>query len=93
MKKTYHIVDREEQKAAAAVEQFAKSNGQLLLPLPELVTQARVAVDEVINSVGRKTLETILLLSAEQIAGERTPGKASGDIRWHGTQKRARSSG
>lgn len=86
MKKTYHIVDREEQNAAAAVEQFAKSNGQLLLPLLELVTQARVAVDEVINSVGRKTIETILLLSAEQIAGERTPGKPSGDIRWHGSQ-------
>lgn len=86
MKKTYHIVNREEQTAAAAVEQFAKSNGQFLLPLLELVTQARVAVDEVISSVGRKTIETILLLSAEQMAGARTPGKKSGDIRWHGTQ-------
>lgn len=86
MKKTYHIVDRNEQSAAAAVEQFAKSNGQFLLPLLELVTQARVAVDEVIDSVGRKTIETILLLSAEQVAGARTPGKASGEIRWHGTQ-------
>lgn len=26
------------------------------------------------------------MLSAEQVAGERTPGKASGDIRHHGTQ-------
>jgi len=86
VKKTYHIVNREEQTAAAAVEQFAKSNGQFLLPLLELVTQARVAVDEVISSVGRKTIETILLLSAEQVAGARTPGKQSGDIRWHGTQ-------
>ena len=85
-KKTYHIVNRDEQSAAAAVEQFAKSNGQFLLPLLELVTQARVAVDEVIGSVGRKTIETILLLSAEQVAGARTPGKSSGEIRWHGTQ-------
>ena len=87
MKKTYHIVNREEKTAAASIEQFAKSNGQLLLPLIELIAEARIAVDEVIGSVGRKTIETILMLSAEQIAGAQTPGKASGDIRWHGSQK------
>ena len=54
MKKTYHIVSREEKTAAASIEQFAKSNGQFLLPLVELVTQARIAVDEVITSIGRK---------------------------------------
>jgi putative transposase len=55
--------------------------------LVELITQARLAVDEVIDSIGRQTIETILSLSAEQIAGPRTPGKSSGDIRWHGSQK------
>src|SRR2546430_4440311 len=69
VKKTYHIVNREEETAVASLEQFAKSNGQLLLPLIELITEARIAVDEVISSVGRKTIETILMLSAEQIAG------------------------
>jgi putative transposase len=87
VKKTYHIVNREEKAASASIEQFAKSNGQFLLPLVELITQARVAVDEVISSVGRKTLETILQLSAEEIAGPRTPGKVSGEICWHGTQE------
>lgn len=87
MKKPYHIVNREEKSAAAAIEQFAKSNGQLLLPLIELITQARIAVDEVIGSIGRKTIETILMLSAEEVAGARTPGKSSGDIRWHGSQE------
>lgn len=86
MKKTYHIVDRDAQSAAETLEQFAKANGQLLLPLVELITQARVAIDEVIGSVGRQTIETILMLSAQQVAGERTPGKASGDVRWHGSQ-------
>ena len=69
------------------MEEFAKANGQILLPLVELITQARLAVDEVIDSIGRQTIETILSLSAEQIAGPRTPGKSSGDIRWHGSQK------
>ena len=39
-----------------------------------------------IDRIGRQTIETILSLSAEQIAGPRTPGKSSGDIRWHGSQ-------
>lgn len=86
MKKPYHIVSREEKSASAAVEEFAKANGQILLPLVELITQARIAVDELIDSVGRRTIETILSLSAEEVAGPRTPGKSSGEIRWHGSQ-------
>jgi putative transposase len=86
VKKPYHIVSREEKSASASLEEFAKANGQMLLPLVELITQARVAVDEVIDSIGRRTIETILRLSAEQVAGARRPGKSSGDIRWHGSQ-------
>jgi putative transposase len=86
VKKTYHMVDREAAAAVARVEEFAKANGQILLPLVEMVTQARMAVDEVIDRIGRQTIETILSLSAEQVAGPRTPGKSSGDIRWHGSQ-------
>ncbi len=86
MKQTYHIVRREARASAAIVEEFARANGQFLLPLVELITEARVAVDRVIDEVGRKTIETILRLSAEQIAGPRTPGKTSGEILWHGSQ-------
>lgn len=86
MKKPYHIVSRESKTAASALEEFARANGQILLPLAELVSQARIAVDEVISTVGRQTIETILELSAQELAGARTPGKASGDIRWHGSQ-------
>ncbi len=39
-----------------------------------------------IYEIGHQTLEQILLLSAEQLAGARTPGKASGEIRHHGSQ-------
>jgi putative transposase len=86
VKKTYHIISREEKTAAAAIEEFAKANGQLLLPLVELITRARIAVDEVIGAVGRQTIETILTLSATEVAGPRTPGKPSGEILWHGSQ-------
>jgi putative transposase len=87
VKKPYHIVSRDAETASATLEEFAKANGQILLPLVELITQARLAVDEVIDNIGRQTIETILNLSAEQVAGARTPGKSSGDIRWHGSQQ------
>jgi len=87
VKKPYHIVNRESESAAACLQEFTKANGQILLPLVELITQARLAVDEVIDNIGRQTIETILNLSAEEVAGPRTPGKSSGEIRWHGWQK------
>ena len=59
----------------------------MLLPLVDLITEARLAVDEVIDRAGRGLIETILTLSAEQVAGAKTPGKASGEVRWHGRQK------
>ncbi len=43
-------------------------------------------MDTVIEQVSKQTLETILQLSTEQLAGVRTPGRASGEIRWHGRQ-------
>ena len=86
MKKPYHIVNRDAQSASITIEQFAQANGQILLPLVELVTQARLTVDEVIQQMGRQTIEVILELSAQEIAGSRTPGKASGEVRWHGSQ-------
>lgn len=82
----YHVVDMNARQAEASLAEFCRANGQVLLPLVELVQEARVAVDTVIDQLGRKTVETILVLSAEQVAGPKTPGKASGGIRWHGTQ-------
>jgi len=69
------------------VAAFCRTNGQVLLPLVELVTQARLAVDTVIEELSQQTVETILELSAEQVAGARTPGKVSGETRWHGRQR------
>ena len=85
VKKPYQI-SKADARASAAVEQFTKANGQFLLPLVELIADARLAVDAVIDHVGRRMIETILDLSAQEVAGARTPGKPSGDVRWHGGQ-------
>ena len=81
MKKTYHIVTRAAKEAAAVVEQFCQANGQILLPLVNLIESASQVVENVIHEIQIQTLETILTLSAEQLAGARTPGKAKGEIR------------
>ena len=52
----------------------------------DLIETAQTAVDDVIDVVGRSTIEAILLLSARQVAGNQHKGKAAGDIRWHGSQ-------
>ena len=86
MNKTYHIVTRAEKESAEVIEQFFQTNGQMLLPIVNLLESASQVVETVIHEIGVQTLEMVLRLSAEQVAGQRTPGKASGEVRWHGTQ-------
>lgn len=86
MKKPYQIVTRAAKESAAVVEQFCQSNGQMLLPIVSLIESASQVVESVIHEIQIHALETIFTLSAEQIAGSRTPGKPSGEVRWHGRQ-------
>jgi len=86
VKKTYHIVTRAARESAAVIEQFCQTNGQILLPIVNLIQNASQVVEHVIHEIGHQMLEQILVLSAEQVAGARTPGKAKGDIRYHGSQ-------
>jgi len=86
VKRPYHLVTRAARESAAVIEQFCRANGQILLPLLNLIESASQVVETVIHEIGHQTLEQILVLSAEQVAGRRTPGKASGDVRYHGSQ-------
>jgi putative transposase len=86
LSQTYQIVTRAAKESAAVIEQFCKANGQILLPLVNMIQSASQVVDSVVHEIGVKTLEVILALSAEQVAGPRTPGRASGEIRHYGSQ-------
>jgi len=86
VKKPYHIVTRAARESAAVIEQFCQSNGQILLPIVHLIESASQVVETVLHEIQVYSLEAILGLSAEQLAGARTPGKARGDIRHHGSQ-------
>jgi len=52
----------------------------------DLICNTEQAVDELIDMAGKAAVEAMLLLSARQVAGPKQPGKATGDIGWHGRQ-------
>lgn len=79
------VIDTGDRKA---MEEFFTKGGQVLLPLLELVESTEGAIDEVIDVVGRMTIETLLNLSAEEVAGPKVQGRQSDrDIYWYGRQQ------
>jgi transposase-like protein len=82
-KKLYKIASKKDSRKIA---EFLSKDGQLLLPFLDLICNTEKAVDELIDVVGKATLESVLLLSAEQIAGPKQPGKIKDQIGWHGRQ-------
>lgn len=90
MSQTYHVVDRPDIHPTLDPDHLADvlaQNGQLLLPMLDLIEHAEVAVDELIDVLGRATIQAVLRMSAEQLAGPRQQGKKTDrEIAYHGTQ-------
>ena len=83
MEKRYHIMEKSDSRGLA---KFLAKNGQSLLPMVELIEQSQMAVDELIDVLGRASIEAVLRLSAQEIAGLPHPGKKSGTVGWHGRE-------
>jgi transposase-like protein len=87
VKRNYHTIDMQGKLGERKLTEFLVRNGQALLPMMELVEQSRLAIDELIDLMGRASIEAVLELSAQQVAGPPQQGKRrAGDIVWHGTQ-------
>ena len=81
MTKSYQIVPPPGSSPALDPQQFADllaNDGQLILPLLDLLENAQCALDDLIDVMGRATIEAVLRMSAEAIAGPRQQGKKSG---------------
>ena len=98
MKKPYHILDsaNEQRVSPDELTRLLSQNGQLMLPLVELIEQCPGAVDEVIDVTGRAASQTVLELSAQQVTGGELvqPGKKRGGevLRWGRQSGRVRLS-
>lgn len=83
-KQSYRIAEKTDSRKIA---EFLSKDGRLLLPFLELICNTEQAVDELVDVAGKAAIEAVLLLSARQIAGPKQPGKAHGQITWHGRQR------
>jgi putative transposase len=80
---TYQIADKTDSRK---LTEFLCQEGQFLLPMVELITGTEMAVDQLIAVTGRAAIEAVLTLSAQEVAGPKHPGKATGEITWYGHQ-------
>lgn len=90
MNRNYQIVDQPDTGAKldhARLAALLARDGQLRLPMLDLIEHAQVAIDDLIDVMGRATIEAVLLMSAAQVAGPKRQGKKSDrDIAYHGSQ-------
>lgn len=79
------VIDAGDRKALTG---FLSKGGQVLLPFLELVEHTQGAIDEVIDVVGRATVEAVLELSAEQVAGPKVQSRLRARaVYWYGRQQ------
>ena len=87
MRRNYHTLDNRGKVNETKLAEFLGQNSQQILPMVELITESRMAIDDLVNAMGRATIETVLQLSAEQVAGPPQQGRRRAEgIFWHGTQ-------
>jgi putative transposase len=84
MKSDYQIVSRNDN--TRELVKFLTENGQVLMPMVELIETAQLSVHQLMTKLGRATLEAVLEISAAGVAGESHQGKAGGEIVRHGRQ-------
>lgn len=83
MKESYRIVTSKDSQKLA---EYLAQSGQLMLPMVELIEASRMAIDELIEILGRASIEAVLQLSAQSVAGDKQQGRKGGQIGWHGRQ-------
>lgn len=66
------------------MQELCQANGRILLSVVNMIQSASQVMDTVIQDVGLKTLEVLLVLGEGQVTVPHTPGKASGGIRHYG---------
>ena len=87
MRRSYHTIDKQGKVGERKLTECLVRTGQALLPMLELIEQSRRVIDELIDVMGRASIEAVLELSAMQVAGAPQQGKArTSEIGWHGTQ-------
>ena len=83
MRRNYHILGKDHNEE---LSEYLSRDGQLLLALVQLLETSEIAVDELIDIAGRSTIETVLKILAQGVAGAKHQGKRRGKVGWHRSQ-------
>ncbi|MFG0314762.1 MAG: IS256 family transposase [Phycisphaerales bacterium] len=82
----YRVVGREGALSSRELAAALARDGQMLLPIVELITTGKAVVDEAVDVMGRATIEAVLELSASEVAGTPHQGRRGKGIQRHGRQ-------
>ena len=77
------VVERDDHSALLA--HFAQCP-QLFAPMLALIESGKQTIASVMNQAGRALVELLLQLSATTVAGDKSPGRHSSEVLWHGSQ-------
>jgi transposase-like protein len=62
------------------------ANPQAALPLLSMIGQAQFSIEDLLGKLSRQFVEQLLMMAAVSVAGPKHPGRATGEVRWHGRQ-------
>ena len=79
-----HVVNKH--WAALEAQPLLQANPQAALPLLSMIGQAQLSIEDLLGRLSRQFVEQLLVMSAESVAGPKHPGRAAGEVRWHGRQ-------
>jgi putative transposase len=74
-KEAYRVVAREQALDEGRLGELLADQGQLLLPVMELIVSGQAMIDGVVDQIGRGMIQAILELSARDVAGRPHRGK------------------
>lgn len=79
-------IQKEQLKNKQEILEILEKNGQALSPLLQILKAGRIVVNELVNCAGQALIESLLVISAEELAGKKQRGKRGESIYWHGEQ-------
>lgn len=79
-------IQKEQQKNKQAIQEILEKNGEELQPLLQVLKAGRIVVNELVHGAGQALIESLMQISAEELAGKKQRGKRGEGIYWHGQQ-------
>jgi transposase-like protein len=88
MKKSTQTKPRvlDKKHASRHAQPLLEANPEAVLPMLEMMSKAKLCLDDLLGELSRGFVEELLMLSAQTLAGGKHPGRRGGEVRWHGRQ-------